>query len=229
MVARAFQTAETFGGPGKPLGGGGSNEAKPAPVVLSGGEGSDTLLSGSGTDRLIENAERVQTVLEQIGESFEGFDVAAGDAFAEFILGTGRAEDAFKAFAASVLSQIAQIIARQLVLNAISGLFGGQGGFLGSVFGGARADGGPVQRGRTFLVGERGPELFTPDMNGSIIPNDMLASGQAGAVGTTLVFNAPGASKTDLNELKATVTGLLANRDMFVKETFQGLRRDGRI
>jgi hypothetical protein len=36
---------------------------------------------------------------------------------------------------------------------------------------GARADGGPVSAGRTYLVGERGPELFTPSSSGQIIPN----------------------------------------------------------
>lgn len=42
---------------------------------------------------------------------------------------------------------------------------------------GARADGGPVTRGGTFLVGERGPELFTPSTSGTIIPNERLGGG----------------------------------------------------
>jgi len=36
---------------------------------------------------------------------------------------------------------------------------------------GARANGGPVMGGSTYLVGERGPELFTPTGGGSITPN----------------------------------------------------------
>lgn len=36
---------------------------------------------------------------------------------------------------------------------------------------GARADGGPVRSGGTYLVGERGPELFTPSRSGTITPN----------------------------------------------------------
>jgi phage-related minor tail protein len=39
---------------------------------------------------------------------------------------------------------------------------------IGSVFSGARADGGPVTRGGAYLVGERGPELFRPATSGSI-------------------------------------------------------------
>lgn len=44
-------------------------------------------------------------------------------------------------------------------------------------FSGERAMGGPVQRNRTYLVGEKGPELFVPSQSGSIIPNDRLAMG----------------------------------------------------
>lgn len=35
----------------------------------------------------------------------------------------------------------------------------------------ARAEGGPVSAGSTYLVGERGPELYTPGASGSITPN----------------------------------------------------------
>ncbi|WP_162820203.1 phage tail tape measure protein [Microvirga calopogonii] len=41
---------------------------------------------------------------------------------------------------------------------------------------GARAAGGPVVGGRTYLVGERGPELFTAPTSGEIVPNDRLRS-----------------------------------------------------
>lgn len=41
---------------------------------------------------------------------------------------------------------------------------------------GARANGGGVLRGHTYLVGERGRELFTPDTSGRIIPNHHIAA-----------------------------------------------------
>ena len=50
-----------------------------------------------------------------------------------------------------------------------------------------RAMGGPVMSGNTYLVGERGPELFSPNIDGSIVNNmrtekiyQMLASGKRG-------------------------------------------------
>ena len=44
--------------------------------------------------------------------------------------------------------------------------------------GGGKASGGPVAGGTTYLVGEEGPELFTPHRSGYIIPNDELTGGR---------------------------------------------------
>ena len=44
---------------------------------------------------------------------------------------------------------------------------------------GARADGGDVDAGRLYKVGERGPEMFRPSRNGTIIPNGGGASGKS--------------------------------------------------
>lgn len=75
------------------------------------------------------------------------------------------------------------------VLNIVGQLFGNSKG--GRIFGavlqggldiarafgafkGARANGGPVQGQRSYLVGERGPEIFTPSSSGRIIANDRI-------------------------------------------------------
>jgi hypothetical protein len=42
---------------------------------------------------------------------------------------------------------------------------------------GTRANGGPVMGGGTYLVGERGPELFTPSSSGNITPNGGFGGG----------------------------------------------------
>jgi hypothetical protein len=44
-------------------------------------------------------------------------------------------------------------------------------------FRGARAAGGPVQPGGSYIVGERGPELFTPGSSGNITPNHAMGGG----------------------------------------------------
>lgn len=78
----------------------------------------------------------------------------------------------------------------------LSSLFGGGGGggFLSSLFGGFRASGGPVSPNKSYVVGERGPELFMPSAAGRIIPNGgggNLAGGGGGNVpNITVIVNA---------------------------------------
>ena len=57
--------------------------------------------------------------------------------------------------------------------GAVSGF--GTGASFGSLDQGAfLATGGPAQAGRSYVVGERGPELFTPSTSGTVTPNDKL-------------------------------------------------------
>jgi len=42
---------------------------------------------------------------------------------------------------------------------------------------GARAMGGPVSASTPYVVGERGPELFVPNVGGNIVPNDQIGGG----------------------------------------------------
>ena len=87
---------------------------------------------------------------------------------------------AFKDFARSVIADIARIIAKQQAMLAVQralGFFGvtSIGGVdVSSIFGGARANGGSVTAGKSYLVGERGAELFQPSTSGTIIPNNKL-------------------------------------------------------
>lgn len=45
-----------------------------------------------------------------------------------------------------------------------------------------KEDGGQVSGGQTYMVGEAGPELFTPNANGKIIPNDSLGFTSASVI-----------------------------------------------
>jgi hypothetical protein len=78
-------------------------------------------------------------------------------------------------------------IALSVVVNIVADLIDGFrtlinlgqkiGGAIGGMFGGGRAAGGPVSAGTTYLVGEKGPELFTPSRSGNIIPNGSMGGG----------------------------------------------------
>jgi hypothetical protein len=69
-------------------------------------------------------------------------------------------------------------------------IFAAQSGLIPFVIGklAGRASGGPVTSGSSYIVGERGPELFTPNSSGMITPNNRLGSG-----GSTININVTGA------------------------------------
>jgi len=69
----------------------------------------------------------------------------------------------------AILADFERIAASQFIVRPVSNLVSSVIGSLLPIAG-ARATGGPVMGGETYLVGERGPELFTPAGNGSIAP-----------------------------------------------------------
>ena len=79
----------------------------------------------------------------------------------------------------------------------------GISGLIDRVFGGARAAGGPVSGGTTYLVGERGPELFTPSGSGNIIPNHRLGGGGGAVMNITVngAIDPEGTARTIINIL----------------------------
>lgn len=69
---------------------------------------------------------------------------------------------------------------------------------------GARASGGPVSGGKNYLVGEDGPEIFSPSRSGSIIPNHALGTGSAQSiapVNIAVTINMTGTAAGDLERL----------------------------
>ena len=126
-------------------------------------------------DKTKEATDQMTVYAEQAGRNIQ-------DAFSEFLF------DPFKGGLSGMLDNF-QIMLRRMAAEAIAsnvlnsvGAWGKSGGgagtfvgdILGSVFGGARAIGGPVAGGKSYLVGERGPEIFTPASSGNITPNDKI-------------------------------------------------------
>ena len=77
---------------------------------------------------------------------------------------------------------------------------GGLGGFVASLFsfGGGKAAGGPVDAGRSYRVGERGPETFVPLQRGMIVPNgEALQASRGVTVVNQFHLHAEGAVMTD--------------------------------
>ena len=66
----------------------------------------------------------------------------------------------------SVFNQISRTLLQFGVNSLLSSIPG-----IGGLF---KANGGPVKAGGSYIVGERGPELFTPGSSGNITPNHQL-------------------------------------------------------
>ena len=113
------------------------------------------------------NAKRLGQTSEKVKTAFDGIAQTIEQGITGAIMG---AIDGSKSLGES-LSGILRQLAGQFISAGV-GSFGG-GGLLG-LFGGGKAKGGTVQGGRSYMVGERGPELFTPGRTGSIAPNKAL-------------------------------------------------------
>lgn len=79
----------------------------------------------------------------------------------------------------SSVDALASGLSRVVSLSAtIGGKVGGAIQAAASLVTGKRAEGGPVLAGGAYLVGERGPEIFTPGVAGLITPNRGTLGGQ---------------------------------------------------
>ena len=76
---------------------------------------------------------------------------------------------------ASLTAEILGAVDAYIALEGVGGTRGGGGGKSGwGKYSGKRASGGEVNAGDTYLVGEKGPELYTPSRSGYIVNNDDL-------------------------------------------------------
>lgn len=114
--------------------------------------------------------ERMQALYADIGTTIKDSVV---DGITGAIQGTKKLKDVAMDLMNKLLSKLIDF-AVNAALFGLGGM-GSGGGLLGGLFKfPAKAMGGPVSGGSTYMVGERGPELFTPNRSGTIIPNHAL-------------------------------------------------------
>lgn len=140
-------------------------------------------------------AERIETAFEQAGSRIEQ---ALGRAAR-----SGEAD--FSRMTEAILADLARLAAQQVIERPLAGLIDR---VLGSVTpGGGRAEGGPVQAGAAYLVGERGPEVFTPGASGQIGP---AGGGQPVHIHLTLPPGPPGHSEQAIAQSRGRIARALA-------------------
>jgi tape measure domain-containing protein len=165
---------------------------------------------GEEYDEVKLQLEELLKVENQVASAADTIGQAFGNSFKGILDGTLSAQEALAGFFSSVadsfadmVSQmIAQWIRMQIIGLAQSLLPGGStvfpqgvGNFSGAFgpassvsfnpgvsFGGFRAAGGSVTGGTSYMVGERGPELFVPGRSGTIVPNDKMGGGSTNVV-----------------------------------------------
>lgn len=131
------------------------------------------------TERLFDEWRKLGERTEQVWA--DALDRST-DALTNFVT-TGKLN--FKDLAQSIIQDLIRI-RLQAAIADLGGLLGGgggggAGGFLKGLFGGERQRGGRVDPGRSFIVGEKEPEVFTPDSPGNIIPFSRAKKGVPGS------------------------------------------------
>jgi hypothetical protein len=112
----------------------------------------------------------------------------------------GSWSKAFQDIAAEIVKVIIQMTLLKSLQNwSASSGGGGFTGFLTSLVGGlaGKASGGPVYQGQGYMVGENGPEYFSPSTSGSIIPNPQFGSGGPQVVTHNNEFHFHGVTDAD--------------------------------
>jgi len=119
--------------------------------------------------KIEENARKMQQFYSSIGDSIQTGIV---DSLTAAVEGTKSLAEV----ASDTLRSLANIMLKFGLQTFLGGLGGNDNGvgFFSKLFGGGRASGGTVKGGTSYLVGERGPELFTPGRSGSIAPNNSM-------------------------------------------------------
>ena len=154
-------------------------------------------------DQLEEVNEKAKEVAVTLGEELTQAVISNVNAFTtDFVnalMNGASALDSFKNLAKNLVSQIISIFLQMMVVNKIlnavfgltgsaalpTGSIGGSGASTGTGVGffGFGASGGAMSRGRPYMVGERGPELFIPHTAGTLRnAADSRSSGGSGIV-----------------------------------------------
>jgi hypothetical protein len=125
------------------------------------------------------------------------------DSLTAGITGAANFADAMKSMAKSVVDSLIKMLVQKYIVDKAfgfitssfgtggsgstgSGMTAGGGLGMGQDYSATAAIGGSVNRGQPTLVGERGQEVFVPNQNGAIIPNNKLGGGGGVVVNQTI-------------------------------------------
>ena len=159
------------------------------------------------TSNAVKEQEKLTRAATETLDKFKEIETAIlGDiknGIAGLIKGTSTLGDLLN----NVADRFLDVALNQALFGDVLGAGGKKGGgILGFLTGGLLANGGKAAGGKSFIVGEKGPELFVPKSSGTVVPNDKLGGG-----GNTSVVVNVDASGTDVqgDEAEAKELGTL--------------------
>ena len=159
-------------------------------------------LRGVQIKKNAEEAKKLKETFMDIGQSVEDGIVSN---LADAVEGTKTLAEA----AISVLNDLKRKLIEVAIQQAVSGIGGKIGKFLGKAFGvdGKAANGGRIGAGQSFLVGEKGPEIFTPRSSGMVTANDKISLGGGGITNVITVNVDANSSDVTGNDAEANQLG----------------------
>ncbi len=174
---------------------------------------------------------------DEMDRSFERIGTTISDSFKGILTGAMSFKNAMKGIISAVIDELFRLFVVQQIVGIVSGALGGlkPGGAPVKGFGSGttaaltgRAVGGSVTGNTPYMVGERGPELFIPGGNGTIIPNNNMRGGGGGGSPISISVDARGSS--DPAAVRAQVQqGILEAAPAIIaaaeSRTIAGLRR----
>ena len=132
--------------------------------------------------KLYEDTLKQNLELEKLSKLYQSIASTIETGLVDAIEGAINGTKTLGDVARSVFTQIQRSLI-QFGVNAFLGSLPGIGGFF-------RANGGPVSTGKSYMVGERGPEMFVPNTGGRIVPN----SDMGGSTNIVVNVDASGSS-----------------------------------
>ena len=152
--------------------------------------------------KIAAQSEKADNIARDLGMTFSS-------AFEDAIVGAKKFSEVLRSLERDILRLVTRELITKPFAEGITGMVKGSGigqavsSFFSSIFGGGKAVGGPVSTGTAYMVGERGPELFVPNMAGQIVPN-----GASGNIQVTMNVQTP-----DIGSFRASSGQMIS--DMF--------------
>jgi hypothetical protein len=140
------------------------------------------------SDTYARAMEALKETTDDATEKAKALNAEFESTFANIVTGAKSGEEAL----ADLFNSFADQLARSAFAGLNTGLFGqgGIGAVLAPFFGGGRAGGGPVLAGRSYMVGESGPEMVTMGGNGYVTSNAALRSAVGAGGGPVIQIDA---------------------------------------